>query len=824
MPVENVTTKFKVDISDLKKNIKEANSNIKLYTAELKNASAGMKKGEENADSLTKKIDAQTKIVDAEKAKLQALKDELAKYNDKIKSGKQVIADLTEQQKKAAEEYGKDSEQVKALTKQLDLAEKAQERNETAAKNLNVQIVNQDTAVKNAAGQVETYKDQLKALDTQTQDTGEEMQKATDGGLNAFSVAIGNLAADVVKKAIDKLGELASKAKEAFEEFDKGRDAVIKGTGATGDAAAELTKSYSNVAKTVGADMTTVGKALAEVNTRFGFTGDELEQATKDFLKFSDVTDTDAVTAIQLISRSMGDAGIEAQDYGKILDELTVAYQNSGISVSKLSELLTSYGAPMRALGFDTESAIAIFSQWEKAGVNTATAFSGMKTAISNWASSGKDAREEFKKTVDEIASMPDIASATTKAIEIFGKKAGPDLADAIQGGRFDYADFLSLIQDSGGALAETFDETQSPIDKYQVKINNLKATVGEIFTNLLEKYKPQIDDFFAKVDEWLEKLQPTIENLITWLEENLPVIETEIGAIIAAVVAFKVVTIIQGIITALTGLVAAIQAVGAAQAITNVIMAANPIGLIIAAIAALVALIVIAYNKIDWFREFVDKYFFQGWKDFALWWTKFVTEKIPELGKKFFDWFKSGWTQFSNWWTDKITKKVNSIKAIFEKAPAFFEKLGDGIKGIFKGIANAILATIEDAINFIPSHINDVIGLLNIIPGVDLPEIPRVELPRLAKGGVVNRPTVAQIGENGAEAIIPLEKNKAGLKQIAGAILNEMSGGSAASGSPSSNGNVIYNFNQTNNSPKSLSRWEIYRQTKNLINAAKGV
>jgi phage-related minor tail protein len=75
----------------------------------------------------------------------------------------------------------------------------------------------------------------------------------------------------------------------------------------------------------------------------------------------------------------------------------------------------------MRALGLTTDESIAIFAGWEKAGVNTEIAFSGMKKAISNWSSDGKDARVEFKKTLDEIAACPDIASATTKDVPASG-------------------------------------------------------------------------------------------------------------------------------------------------------------------------------------------------------------------------------------------------------------------------------------------------------------------------------------------------------------------------------------------------------------------
>ena len=52
----------------------------------------------------------------------------------------------------------------------------------------------------------------------------------------------------------------------------------------------------------------------------------------------------------------------------------------------------------MRALGIDTQTAIAMFAGWEKAGVNTEIAFSGMKQAISAWSAEGKDATKEFSK------------------------------------------------------------------------------------------------------------------------------------------------------------------------------------------------------------------------------------------------------------------------------------------------------------------------------------------------------------------------------------------------------------------------------------------
>ena len=87
----------------------------------------------------------------------------------------------------------------------------------------------------------------------------------------------------------------------------------------------------------------------------------------------------DVSTAVQDVSRYMVDASIDASEYGNVMDQLTAASQASGIAMDRLTENLAKYGAPIRALGFTTQESIAIFSQWEKAGVNTETAFSGMK-------------------------------------------------------------------------------------------------------------------------------------------------------------------------------------------------------------------------------------------------------------------------------------------------------------------------------------------------------------------------------------------------------------------------------------------------------------
>lgn len=975
MPTENVTTKFKVDISDLKKNIQTANNQIKLLTAEMKNANAGMAKGAETADSLTTKIQKQSQIVQQEENKLQALKDQLARLNQNQQQGERIIADLTAKYQNAVQVYGEASNEAAAYAAELGRAQAAQERNRAAAEKLTIQIVNQDTAVKNAQSQVKTFENALDNLDKEVIDVGDDTKETTNSGINAFGVALGNLASQAITLVIDKLSDMAKAVKDAYLGFDKGRDAVVKATGATGKAADDLTKSYTNVSKTIktaSGSFEDIGEALGEVNTRFGFTDEQLEESTRQFIKFADITGTDAKNAVRLVSRAMGDAGINAEDYSGILDALAVAAQASGISIDKLTEYITKYGAPMRALGFDTNESIAIFSQWEQAGVNTEIAFSGMKNAISSWSKEGKNAKDEFKKTLEQIAAAPDIASATTQAIEVFGKKAGPDLADAIQNGRFEYSRFLELIENSDGTVNATYDETQTAVDKTALALQNVKTTAAALVNEYVEKYSPQIQAAINSVTQKIEKSVPKIEKAVKWVTDNLPEIEAGIIAIGAGFAAWKVVGIVTAVTTALKGLTVAEAAAVVKTKLLNVVMAANPIGLVVAAIAALIAGFVALWKKSEKFRnfwkglwenikgvvkpviDFIKGYFETVWETiqavfngvlvfvtntwnnvktifstvanwintnvfqplialfqpvinfyttaweiikqlaagaweaikviwgavstwfndniiapisnfFSLLWGGISTaatttwNTIKTVWAVVSTWFKdtiitpvttafsdlwtkvktgasNAWTGIKNvfahvadWFKEKFADAWQKVKDVFSTGGAVFEGIVDGIVAAFKNVVNAIIRGINNVIAIPFNAINDALDAIRnveiagiypfdgLISRFDVPQIPE-----LATGGIVNRPTPAIVGENGREAIIPLEKNKAGLRQIASLLADEIN--SAARVQGRTENNVSYTFNQTNNSPKSLSRWEIYRQTKNLISTINNI
>ena len=464
---KNLGASFSIDVTNLKAGLKTANAMIRESESEFKKAAAGMDDWSKSQEGLEKKIESLNKIQDLQKQKVEALKKE---YEKLIKDGMSPTEDKA----------------VKLRT-QIN-------NEETAFNKTTSEIKNATTALQNLDGADDKTEESLKDLKDQTD--------KTSGGFGTMDIALGNLVSQGITKAIDGFKDLAKFAADAYKAVDEGGDNVIRATGATGAEAEALQASYKNVAKTFKGDFGEIGSVLGEVSTRFGYTGGELEETTKQFLRFADVTGTDAKTAVANVSKALKAAGIEDKNYSKLLDQMTTASQKSGVSVDTLTEGLTKNGAMFRAMGFDTESTIAILSQFEAAGVNTETALAGMKTAVKNWAAEGKNGREEFEKAVADIQAAPTDVEKTQKAIEIFGKKAGPEMADAIKTGRTEYGNFVTDLKNSQGTVKTTYDATKDAFDDIDIAIQNVKTSFADFVGDLLSEYGPELKEGFKIIGD----------------------------------------------------------------------------------------------------------------------------------------------------------------------------------------------------------------------------------------------------------------------------------------------------------------------------------
>lgn len=460
-------------------------------------------------------------------------------------------------------------------------------------------------------------------------DTSEANNEMDRAGNNAE--ILGKKFGDVAKKADDISNGLSSVGKGfstyvtaplaalgtasvvAFNAVDDGMDVMIKATGATGDAASGLEQIFKNVSGSVIGSFNDVGGAIGEVSTRFGVTGQDLETMSQDFLKFAEVTGVDATQGVALVSRAMADAGIDTADYKSVLDQLTAASQASGISVETLTENLAKYGAPMRALGFDTQDSIAIFAQWEKAGVNTEIAFSGMKKAISNWTADGKDAKVEFGNLVKGVQ---DGSISAQEAMEVFGTKAGPDLIDAIQGGRFSYEEFLAIIENSGGTLDGTYDGMIDGGARFEMAMQNVQESLSGLGETIMGVLAPMMETAAEKIQgvaDWFDNLDQGQQEFIV----KIGMVAAAIGPVLMIFGGLAgAVSNVAGLFAtggALNGAIGASSAafgLGAEGAVgmgSSLAALTGPVAIIVAAIAGFVAILAGAWQNSETFRSSVS-------------------------------------------------------------------------------------------------------------------------------------------------------------------------------------------------------------------------
>ncbi|HEM5185947.1 TPA: hypothetical protein U2E34_002061 [Streptococcus suis] len=195
-----------------------------------------------------------------------------------------------------------------------------------------------------------------------------------------------------------------------------------------------------------------------------------------------------------------------------------------------------------------------------------------------------------------------------------------------------------------------------------------------------------------------------------------------------------------------------------------------------------IVAIVQAGWDAIVRIFQGLGKWFGERWKD--------VENIFSNVGRWFGQKFSEAWNGITN----AFSNVVGFFRGIYDSIVSWFSNIGGAVatavSGAFRYAMNGVFATIENAVNGFIGMINGVIGLINNIPGVSLGSIGYVNLPRLARGGIVDSPTVAMIGEAGKEVVMPLENT--GFLQtmgrvVGGAVVNALGGGlPQSSGLPS--------------------------------------
>lgn len=651
---EEFTSKFSIDITDLKKGMQQANQLIRVANSEFKAAAGGMGKWSDSADGLSAKLKELNTVQDLQKAKLEILTAEYDKVVKAEGENSKGAQDLYIRINNLKGEIGKTGAQIQHYSTRLaemqdaerDAAKSATEE-ESALQSLKTVIGGQEAALSKLKAQYaqvvleqgETSKEArtlTKEITALSSDLAENKSKLSDaegaadkfdhslndvgdsaedasGGFTVMKGALAGLIADGIKAAAGAFKDLATASSEANANFQA----------QTGASAKEMEKFSDSIERVYshnfGESMQDVAEAMAQVKQQTGeIDPSKLEKMTENGIALRDTFGFDLNESMRAVNMLMQQFGITSDQAfnlvvkgaqngldknGDLLDtinEYSVHYKQQGytadefynslingsasgtFSVDKLGDAMKEFGIRTKDTAKSTDEGFQIL------GLNA-------DQMRKDFAAGGDTAQEATQKVLKSLFSMDDQVKQNQAGVDLFGTM-WEDLG--VEG--------VKALTDVSGKAATTTDAMKQLNDVKYADVGSSIASIGralqsEFLQPLVDQVTPAIANF-AKA--FVEKI-PAIKEAISEVADKLQAWIPLFAGIGTAMATYFVVGKIQAFITAIKSGAAALKLMEVAQLALNAVMSLNPIGLIVAAIAGLVAAFVALWNKSEAFRNF---------------------------------------------------------------------------------------------------------------------------------------------------------------------------------------------------------------------------
>ena len=382
----------------------------------------------------------------------------------------------------------------------------------------------------------------------------------------------------------------------------------------------------------------------------------------------------------------------------------------------------------------------------------------GVAKALQSLGISMTDATGKMKSTddvmlevADRFKTMPDGAQKSALAIQLFGK-SGADMIPLLNGGR---KAVESLSVTMTGKFAKGADEVNDKMVSLQTKLVELSVKLGTALMPVLMRLTDVLvgmADGFAAMPGWLQGTIAGVAGLLL----VLPTLVSTLSGLIGIV---KVISGLKLAATIASWAAAAGPAMGVISAaftglltfLTGTLLPAllaffsGPVGWTVLAVAAVVAMAIAFRKPLGQFIAWLGSVFKKGWDGF-------VDNILKKPITAYFKWWKSNW--------DKAGDFVLTV----------FKNVRGAVVTVFAAITGTIRGVIAGAFSFAASVFNNWIAAVNnIIKGLRsipflglrlLPVLQPIKVPKFAEGGIVNRATLAMVGEGGeSEYIIPESK-----------------------------------------------------------------
>lgn len=562
-----------------------------------------------------------------------------------------------------------------------------------------------DEALKNGT----ISKDQYDALQREIIETEQELKRLEEQANQSAT-------------ALQKIGATGEKWKEVggnIENAGKKLMPVTATVTALGTVsvktAADFESSMSKVAAVSGAtgsDLEALSKKAREMGSKTKFSASEAAEAmnymamagwkTEDMLSgiegvmnLAAASGEDLATTSDIVTDALTAFGLSAQDSGHFADVLAAASSNANTNVSMMGETF-KYAAPIAgALGFSVEDTAEAIGLMANAGIKGSQAGTSLRTIMTNLSGDvkicGQNIGEVTIATTNADGSMRDLSDILADCRTAFSGLSESEKAAAAESlvGKNAMSGFLALMNAGEGDIAKL----SGAIDNCNGAAQSMADTMNDNLEGQLTILKSQLQELAISFGEIL---LPAVKSIVSFLQGFINVLNSmpdgmkqtivTIALVAAAlgpvlIIIGKVISAVGTIMTIVPKVAGVIKTVQGAFAALNATMLANPIVLIIAAIAALVAAFIYLWNTNEEFRQF----WIDLWED-----IKEIAIAVWEALKAFFS---------AAWEAIKATAET-----IWNAIAGFFTGLWEGIKNTFTTVVNAISTFLTTMWNTIKS------------------------------------------------------------------------------------------------------------------------
>ena len=601
---------------------------------------------------------------------------------------------------------------------------------------------------------VETEQE-LRRLEQQAEQSATALQKI--GATGEKLQAVGDKVSGVGQKLLPVTGVvtgLGTAAVKTAADFDSAMSRVAAASGATGSDFDKLRDKAREMGAKTKFSATEAADAMNYM-AMAGWKTEDMLSGIEGVMYLAAASGEDLATTSDIVTDALTAFGLTAADSGHFADVLAAASSNANTNVSMMGETF-KYCAPVAgALGFSVEDTAEAIGLMGNTGIKASQAGTSMRSIMTNLTGdvklSGAAIGDVTIATTNADGSMRSLSAILADCRGAFAGMTEAEKANNAEAlvGKNAMSGFLALMN----AAPEDIEKVSGAVNNCKDAAKNMADTMQDNLEGQLTILKSQLQELAISFGDLL---MPAVRSIVSGLQGMVDVLNAMpdgvkqvimIIALLAAalgpmlIIIGKVISAVGTIMTIIPKLAGVINTVKTAFGALNAVMLANPIAIVIAAIAALVAAFVYLWNTNEEFRQFwislwesvketavqcwqaISAFLFQAWET--------IRNTAVSVWNGIRDFFSGLWAGIQTLFTTVVNALVgflsgawNAVKgtvvSVWTAISQFFTSVWNGIRNVTSSVVNGIRSFLQSAWNGIRALITTVMnGIKSVVTAV---------------------------------------------------------------------------------------------------------